>query len=97
MVGGIVMKKEEYTGTITQKGQITIPIEIRRLLGVGPKDKVAFIVEDGRVRLKRTPSVVERTAGAFKSDKQFVYTSEELREKAEESIAEESLQRMENK
>ncbi len=91
------MKKEEYTGTLTQKGQVTIPVEVRRLLGIGPKDKVAFVVEDGRVRLKRTQSVVKRTAGAFKSDEQAVYTPEELRAKAEEAVSEETLQRMENK
>lgn len=65
------MKKEEYTGTLTQKGQVTIPVEVRRLLGIGPKDKVTFVVENGRVRLKRTQSVVERTAGVFKSAEDF--------------------------
>ena len=42
---------KEITSTITQRGQVTIPAEIRRLLGLKPKDKVAFTIEDGEVRL----------------------------------------------
>ncbi len=39
--------------TITSKGQITIPAEIRRRLGVGQGDKVAFVIdEDGTIELQ---------------------------------------------
>lgn len=39
--------------TITSKGQTTIPIEIRRLLGLEPGDKVDFVVaESGVVYLR---------------------------------------------
>lgn len=34
---------------VTAKGQITIPIEIRRKLGVKDGDKVLFIEEAGRI------------------------------------------------
>lgn len=34
---------------ITAKGQITIPIDIRRKLGVKDGDKVLFIEESGRI------------------------------------------------
>lgn len=40
---------KEILSTVTQRGQVTLPAEVRRLLGVGPKDKVAFTIEDGRV------------------------------------------------
>lgn len=36
---------------ITSKGQITLPIEIRRKLGVKEGDKVMFVEEGGRVYL----------------------------------------------
>jgi len=36
---------------MTQRGQITVPAEVRRLLGLKPRDKVAFAIEDGEVRL----------------------------------------------
>ena len=43
----------EITSKLTSKGQLTLPVEIRRHLGVGPKDKVAFVVqEDGTVQVR---------------------------------------------
>jgi AbrB family looped-hinge helix DNA binding protein len=39
--------------SVSPKGQVTIPIELRRMLGLKPKDKVAFTVENGRVRISR--------------------------------------------
>ena len=32
--------------TISSKGQVTIPAEVRRLLGVGTNDKIAFQITD---------------------------------------------------
>jgi AbrB family looped-hinge helix DNA binding protein len=43
---------KEILSTISSKGQITVPAEVRRHLGVGLHDKVAFVIEDkGSVRL----------------------------------------------
>jgi AbrB family looped-hinge helix DNA binding protein len=39
--------------TMTSKGQVTIPKEIREALGLQPGDKIRFIPEEGRVRLER--------------------------------------------
>ena len=75
------------------KDQAMIPVEVRRLLGVGPHDQIGFMIEDGEVRLARAGSVVARSAGAFKSDKPPL-TPEELREAAERTIAEELVERM---
>jgi AbrB family looped-hinge helix DNA binding protein len=72
---------------------VTIPIEIRRLLGVTPGDKVVFVIEDDKVRLKRTESIVARTAGALKSNQPTV-SDEELREAAEGAIAADVVERM---
>ena len=38
--------------TVTSKGQVTIPKEIRNFLKIKPSDKVNFEVENGRVILK---------------------------------------------
>jgi antitoxin PrlF len=38
--------------TVTSKGQVTIPKEIRSLLNINPSDKVDFSVENGNVVLK---------------------------------------------
>ena len=43
---------KEILSTLTSKGQVTIPVEVRRLLGLKTKDKIAFVIEDeGNVRL----------------------------------------------
>jgi AbrB family looped-hinge helix DNA binding protein len=41
----------EIPATISSKGQITLPVEVQRLLGVKPRDRVAFAIEDDQVRL----------------------------------------------
>lgn len=40
----------EILASVTSKGQVTIPAEVRKLLHVSANDKVAFIVEDDKVR-----------------------------------------------
>jgi AbrB family looped-hinge helix DNA binding protein len=83
----------ELVSRVTRKGQVTIPVEIRRLLGVEPRDKVAFVVEDNQVRIARSGSVVARTAGALKGDRPAP-SAEELREAAERAIAADVVERM---
>jgi antitoxin PrlF len=53
------------TATVTSKGQITIPIEIRRSLGVKPGDKVRFERSNGGIRITNDgkESVFERYRG----------------------------------
>ena len=83
---------KEWVSTITAKGQATIPAEIRRILGVEPHDKIVFVVDGDEVRLVGAASVVERTAGALKSQK-APQAAQELRETAERTIAEETVER----
>ena len=78
--------------TVTRKGQVTVPAEIRRVLGLKEGDKVVFTLDGMEVRLARTGSVVERTRGAFKSDLPPM-TPKEMREFAEQSIADEAEER----
>lgn len=85
--------KELHT-VVTRKGQVTVPADIRRELGLKQGDKVAFVVDQGEVKLVRKGSVVERTAGIFKG-RGPVLTAEELREAAEKAIAEEAVERAE--
>ncbi|MBI3943125.1 MAG: AbrB/MazE/SpoVT family DNA-binding domain-containing protein [Chloroflexi bacterium] len=55
---------EEYTGTVTQKGQVTIPIAVRRLLGVKPHDQVVFRVAEGKIELTPPTHTLEDAFGA---------------------------------
>ena len=36
---------------VTQKGQVTIPLKVRRALGITPGSEVRFELEDGTARL----------------------------------------------
>jgi antitoxin PrlF len=49
---------------ITSKGQITIPIEIRRKLGVKDGDKVLFVEEAGRIFILNSSMEALREAQA---------------------------------
>ena len=39
------------TGTLTSKGQVTVSVEIRRFLNVGPGDKLLFARTGNRVEI----------------------------------------------
>lgn len=41
------------SSTISSKGQITVPAEVRKRLGLKPGDRVEFDLEDNRTTLRR--------------------------------------------
>ena len=58
---------KEIVSTITSKGQVTIPAEIRNYLGLKTNDKVAFVIDsDGVVRLQvpRYPDIASLRGAA---------------------------------
>lgn len=57
---------QEIVSTITSAGQITLPQEVRRALGVEVNDQVAFVIDDaGLVRLEAPAhQVIESIRGA---------------------------------
>lgn len=58
---------KEIISTITSKGQVTIPAEVRKYLGVTATDKIAFVIDDqGTVRLRvpRYPTVASLRGAA---------------------------------
>ena len=59
-------RMKEIVSTITSKGQVTIPAEVRRHLGVGTSDKITFVIgDDGEVQLKAPRySTIESLRGA---------------------------------
>jgi AbrB family looped-hinge helix DNA binding protein len=62
---------KEIFSTLTSKGRVTIPIEVRKHLGVTTNDTVAFVIgDDGMVRLQavRYPKVasLRGAAGSLK-------------------------------
>lgn len=63
---------KQRISTLSSKGQITLPIEVRKHLGVDTNDKVAFVIEsDGKVAVThaRYPDIASLSgaAGSLKS------------------------------
>lgn len=46
------------SSTISSKGQVTVPIEVRRRLGLKAGDRVDFVYEEGRTVLR--PARIEK-------------------------------------
>lgn len=78
----------EYSTTVTSKGQVTIPGELRRALSIKPKDKVAFELINGELRLRPIQSPVLSSFGAVKP-KNRPEDFQRMRREIEEEIAEE--------
>lgn len=57
-----------FTMSTTQRNQVTIPGEVRRHLGIEPRDKVSFTIENnGSVRLRKAPFTLETAYGSVKA------------------------------
>lgn len=54
----------EVTATVTSKGQITLPAEVRRLLGLKPQDKLVFAIDGNEVRLQPARFTLENVLGS---------------------------------
>lgn len=55
-----------YIKTITQKGQLLIPKEIREFLGIDLNDQVQIVIENGKVVLKKPVKDLKEFAGIVK-------------------------------
>jgi AbrB family looped-hinge helix DNA binding protein len=55
----------EQVSRMTSKGQVTIPQKIRQHLGIGPADKVAFVIaDDGQVVVRPARFTVASVRGS---------------------------------
>lgn len=73
---------------MTRKGQVTVPVEIRHQLNMKEGDAIAWRLEKQQVSLKRSSSVVDRTAGALRGRGKAL-TAEQERAAVEQAISEE--------
>jgi antitoxin PrlF len=86
-------ERKERHSTLTRKGQVTVPVDVRDTLGLKKGDKVAFVVDKNKkVEFVKKGSVVAQTAGVLKSDVPPL-TAEELRIEAERAASEEVMER----
>ena len=63
---------------ISQRGQITIPVEIRKKLGVRDGDKVVFIEDNGRIIMENSVRLaLKDVQDAFKGEAERVGLKDE--------------------
>jgi len=78
---------KEIISTITSKGQVTIPSEVRKYLGIKTNDKIAFVIDtEGTVRLRvpRYPNIASLRGAAGKLKKPLSW--EQMQEIAREDL-----------
>ncbi len=84
------MKKMAIT-TLTQKGQATIPKNVREYLGVRPRDKVEFVIQRGKVVVRAVGSLEANFGRVSARNKPERY--QKLREEFEETVAREQVKK----
>lgn len=76
------------TTAITAKNQLTLPAEIRRILKVGPGDRVLFrLAEDGRVLVEPETLPVSALKGLVKSGLDRAPTVAEMDDAIAEAVS----------
>jgi len=64
-VASLVAEDKEYIATVTSKGQVTIPVEIRELLGISAQDKIVFrLGKDHKIEIEPLPMTLEEAFGS---------------------------------
>ncbi len=61
---GKSMPKQQLESRMTPKGQVTIPLAIRRKLGLKPYDHVQFDIQGDTVTIRLAPSRLARWFGS---------------------------------
>lgn len=80
---------------ITSKGQITVPIDIRRKLGVKEGDKILFVEEQGRIIIMNSSmEALRRAQDAFAGEAERLGLKDE--QDVVNMVAELRRERMEN-
>lgn len=80
------MVRTTYSGSVTSKGQVTVPKAIRERLGIKQGDRLEFVSENGRTIVRRArPSAnpfskYVGALGAFKSRKEINTWVRDLRD-----------------
>lgn len=87
---GTTMK--EFESRMTQKGQVTIPAEIRHQLGLKPKDKVRFVTGADGVKVQPAESKLAKHFGSVEPiNRPEDWTA--VRREFEELVAEDAMTR----
>jgi antitoxin PrlF len=76
------------TATVTSKGQMTLPKDVRDDLNIKPGDKVEFVKENGQYVLKPRNKSASELFGILKRQGERSLTVEEMDEAIAKALAE---------
>lgn len=82
------MREREVWASVTERGQVTIPAVVRKTLGIRPREKVIFVIEDGHVSLKKPRFTIETAYGSVTPLNRPEDWEARIREAKEERAAE---------
>ena len=63
---------KEFISTVNSKGQVTLPAEIRKYLGITTNNKIGFVIDDEgivRLRVPHYPTIASLTGAAGRLNK----------------------------
>ncbi len=76
-----------YYGTMTSKGQTTVPAEIRAILNLHPGDRIRYVVRDGEIVMKAKNKRAIDLKGRFHDPARETISTEEMENIVGEAIA----------
>jgi AbrB family looped-hinge helix DNA binding protein len=85
------MKK--FIASTTKRCHVTIPAEVRLLLGLKPRDKVVFIIDEGEVRITPASFSLATAYGSIKLFQKFEDV-EEVSQAAKDEKAQKTAQEL---
>ena len=77
---------------LSEKGQVTLPVEVRRALGIAPRGKVAFEIDQREVRVKAARSAVDETFSTVPAVEEKLAWDEMRRIAQEDAAAEAAIE-----
>src|SRR5438105_3286645 len=86
---------KEFQATVTQRGQVTIPAEVRRMFGTKRGDKVSFAIEGDQVRLRPARFTLESSFGSV-TPMHRPEDFERIKEEALEDRVEDTVRELQN-
>lgn len=81
-----------YTATITQKGQVTIPVAIRNILKLEPSSKLIFSIEEERIMAQPVKSDFLSLYGSLKTKDKKPADLKKIRQIVRKKIGENAAQ-----
>lgn len=82
-----------YSSTLTSKGQATIPISIRKKLGLVPGQKIIFEEEPRQVTLKNQSKLINELYGSLKPKVKVKYSDKKADAAVGEFLKEQYLRK----